>query len=195
MGIAVVIHRERVDGHAAAALSGLIAESNPIEILLAGDQAVRCRGLEQPLEVDGVVRQVLAVRWSEHDNVARVGDRPIRALTVREAVLRQVMDPVLHIARGVNVDFRLVLDARGAPIRRRCQVAIVHGIILAGGAGERDILAQRKRFDVADLLRRDAGRRRVEAGIVAVEHGRIGVHVETGRRIRKAPADRRVVVR
>jgi hypothetical protein len=58
-----------------------------------------------------------------------------------------------------------------------------------------DVLAQRKRVDAVDLLRRDAGRRRIEAGIVAVEHGRIGVHVETGRRIRPVPGDRRVDVR
>src|SRR6185312_5873842 len=97
------------------------------------------------------------------DNVARGGDSPLHALGVRETVLRQVRDPVLDITWGMSVDLDLVLDGRLAPIRRRSQIAIVHGIILVGLAGERDVLAQRKRLKVVDLLRRDAGRRRVEA--------------------------------
>jgi len=198
MCIAVVIHRQRVDGHAAAALAGLIAETKTIEILLAGDHAIRHRGLQQRLEINRGVGQVAEVRRHEqhYGRVTRgLGDRPLHAISICEVLLRQRGDILLIIARGVSNDLDFVRRGRSASIRSRCQVHIVDGIILIGLAGHRDVSAQRQRFDVVNLLRRDVLRGRSETAIGAVEHARHGVHVASGRRIRPVPADRRVVVR
>ena len=116
IGIPVVIHRLRVDGDAAAALLGLGAKTKPVEILVAGEHAIRHRGLEHRLQVDRRVRHVLVVRRREQDlATVRLGDSPLHAIGVREVLMRHIVE-ILRIARGVKVHLDLVSGGRSLPV-------------------------------------------------------------------------------